>query len=199
VVVDTSWAEAVYGARCFMNESIQVFPIHRVGLGTDLHRLEPGQRLVLGHVPIDFDRGAAAHSDGDVVIHAIIDALAGAAGLPDIGEMFPDTDPAYAGADSGRLLAETVSRVAARGYAIVNVDATIHAQAPRLGPYKARMREELARLLNVSAEAVSIKAKTHEGIDGIGRGEAIGCTAVVGLRVSSAPGGASRVSGTSSS
>ncbi|HSW44613.1 MAG TPA: 2-C-methyl-D-erythritol 2,4-cyclodiphosphate synthase [Phycisphaerae bacterium] len=155
--------------------------VHRVGLGTDLHRLEPGRRLVLGHVPIEHDRGPAAHSDGDVVLHAIIDALAGAAGLPDIGESFPNTDPAYAGADSGMLLTETLRRVAQAGYAVVNVDATIHAQRPKLGPYKSAIRFEVARLLGLPVESVSIKAKTGEGVDAVGREEAIACTAVVGL------------------
>ncbi len=121
--------------------------IHRVGLGTDLHRLAAGRRLVLGHVTVPHDRGPAAHSDGDVVLHAIIDALAGAAGLPDIGEMFPDTEPAWRDADSAILLAETLRRVTEAGYAVVNVDATIHAQQPRLSPYKAAIRAEVARLM----------------------------------------------------
>ena len=160
------------------------FAIHRVGLGTDLHRLERDRPLILGNVPVEHDRGPVAHSDGDVVIHAVIDALAGAAGLPDIGEMFPDTDPAWAGADSGQLLVRVMSEVRARGYAVVNVDATIHAEAPRLGPYKMKIRRRLAELLAISVEAVSIKAKTNEGLDAVGRGEAIACTAVAGLRVS---------------
>lgn len=160
--------------------------IHRVGLGTDLHRLVAGRRLVLGNVPVAHDRGPQAHSDGDVVIHAIIDALAGAAGLPDIGQMFPDTDPAWAGADSGPLLTRTMAEVRARGYRIVNVDATVHAEAPRLGPYKLKIREALADLLAVPVEAVSVKAKTNEGLDAVGRGEAIACTAIVGLRAENA-------------
>jgi 2-C-methyl-D-erythritol 2,4-cyclodiphosphate synthase len=152
-----------------------------VGLGTDLHRLAEGRRLILGHVAIEYDRGPDAHSDGDVLLHALIDALAGAAGLPDIGEMFPDTDPAYRGADSGVLLAETLKRVERAGYAVVNVDATVHIQQPRLGSYKAAIRAEVARILGLPVEAVSIKAKTGEGVDAVGRREAIGCTAIVGL------------------
>ena len=152
-----------------------------MGLGTDLHRLGPGRPLVIGHVPIDYELGCIAHSDGDVLIHAIIDALAGAAGLPDIGEMFPDTDPAYKDADSSALLTETLSRVAAGGFAIVNVDATLHVQKPRLSPYKIAIRDEVARLCGLPPEAVSVKAKTNEGVDAVGRGEAIACTTIVGL------------------
>lgn len=155
--------------------------IHRVGIGTDLHRLSPGRKLVLGHVAIEHEAGPAAHSDGDVVLHAIIDAMAGAAGLPDIGELFPDSDPAYRGADSGRLLQQVCGLVNARGYALVNVDVTIHAQRPRLGPHKPALQAEIARLLGVSTEQVSIKAKTGEGVDAVGRGEAIACTAIAGL------------------
>lgn len=155
--------------------------IVRVGIGTDLHRLAGGRRLVLGHVAIEHTHGPVAHSDGDVVLHAIVDALAGAAGLPDIGEMFPDTDPAWRGADSGTLLTATLARVAERGYQVVNVDATIHAQRPKLGPHKAAIRAEVARLLAVPLDAVSIKAKTGEGVDAVGREEAIACTAIVGL------------------
>jgi 2-C-methyl-D-erythritol 2,4-cyclodiphosphate synthase len=156
--------------------------IDRVGIGTDLHRLEPGRRLILGHVTIDFDRGAVGHSDGDVLIHAIIDAMLGAAGLPDIGELFPDTDPAYKGIDSSKLLEQVLRQVADQGFAPVNVDATIHAEQPRLAPHKPAIRKEVAWLLNLPADSVSIKAKTNEGVDAVGRGEAIACTAVVGLR-----------------
>jgi 2-C-methyl-D-erythritol 2,4-cyclodiphosphate synthase len=156
--------------------------IDRVGIGTDLHRLAEGRRLILGHVPIEYDKGPVGHSDGDVVLHAIIDALAGAAGLPDIGEMFPDTDPAYKGVDSGELLTAALGRVAQAGYAVVNVDVTIHAERPKLSPHKAAIRTEVARLLNVATEAVSIKAKTNEGVDAVGRGEAIACTVIVGLK-----------------
>lgn len=156
--------------------------IDRVGIGTDLHRLEPGRTLVLGHVAVPFDKGPVGHSDGDVVLHALIDALAGAAGLPDIGEMFPDTDPAYKGIDSGKLLTAALDRVAAAGYAVVNVDVTVHAERPKLAPHKAAIRAEVARLLGLAVDAVSIKAKTNEGQDAVGRGEAIACTVVAGLR-----------------
>ena len=160
--------------------------IHRVGIGTDLHRLAPGRRLILGHVQIEHETGPVGHSDGDVVLHAVIDAMAGAAGLPDIGEMFPDTDPAYKGADSAGLLAEALRRVRERGYRIVNVDVTIHAERPKLKAHKAAIRAELARLLRIAEDAVGVKAKTNEGVDAVGRCEAIACTAIVGLAVLSA-------------
>lgn len=156
--------------------------IDRVGIGTDLHRLESGRPLVLGHVTIPYDKGPLGHSDGDVVLHAIIDAIAGAAGLPDIGEMFPDTDPTYRGVDSGKLLESALARATAGGYAVVNVDVTIHAERPKLAPHKAAIRAEIARLLSVAVGAVSIKAKTNEGVDAVGRGEAIAATVVAGLR-----------------
>lgn len=156
--------------------------IDRIGIGTDLHRLAPGRRLILGHVPVEHESGTLGHSDGDVILHAIVDAMAGAAGLPDIGEMFPDTDPAYCGADSAVFLEAVLRAVGERGYAVVNVDVTVHAERPKLSPHKAAIRAEVARLLGLPADAVSIKAKTNEGVDAVGRGEAIACTAVVGLR-----------------
>lgn len=155
--------------------------IHRVGIGTDLHRLGPGRPLILGHVAIEHEDGLLGHSDADVVLHALTDAVLGAAGLPDIGEQFPDTDPAYRGIDSAVLLERSLAAVGARGYAVVNVDVTIHAERPKLGRWKAQIRDELARLLGVRPEAVSVKAKTNEGMDAVGRGEAIACTAVAGL------------------
>ncbi|HOJ53365.1 MAG TPA: 2-C-methyl-D-erythritol 2,4-cyclodiphosphate synthase [Phycisphaerae bacterium] len=157
--------------------------IQRVGIGTDLHRLAPGRRLVLGHVVIPHDVGPVGHSDGDVVLHAIIDALAGAAALPDIGEMFPDHDPAYKDAASAVLLARALDTMTAAGYALANVDVTIHLERPKLRDYKQAIRQEVARLLGLDAEAVSIKAKTNEGVDAVGRGEAVACTAIVGLKL----------------
>ncbi len=156
--------------------------IDRVGVGTDLHRLAKGRALILGHVAIEYDKGPEGHSDGDVVLHAAIDALVGAAGLPDIGEMFPDTDPAFKGVDSGDLLTEALRRVREMGYEVVNLDVTIHVERPKLKAYKPAIRSEVARLLGVPSEAVSIKAKTNEGLDAVGRGEAIAATAVVGLK-----------------
>lgn len=155
--------------------------INRVGVGYDLHRLAPGRRLVLAHVPIDHDRGPVGHSDGDVVLHAVIDAICGAAGLPDVGELFPDTDPRFKDADSGRLLSDAVDLVRRAGYEPVNVDVIIHAERPKLSPHKATMRSELAALLGVDGGRVNIKAKTGEGLAPIGTGEAIACTVVAGL------------------
>ena len=155
--------------------------IHRVGIGTDLHRLVAGRRLILGHVPIASELGLAGHSDADVLLHAVTDALLGAAGLPDIGELFPDTDPRYKDVDSSVLLTAAVREVTAQGYALVNVDVTVHAERPRLRPHKAAIRGELASLLGLPVDAVNVKAKTNEGVDAVGRGEAIACTAVVGL------------------
>jgi 2-C-methyl-D-erythritol 2,4-cyclodiphosphate synthase len=151
----------------------------RVGLGNDLHRLTEGRRLILAGVDIPFDLGLAGHSDGDVVLHAVIDALLGAAGLGDIGEHFPDTDPAYKDADSGILLTEVLQKVKSRGFAPVNVDTTIIAEKPKLSEYKPAMCKRLARLLNLDEAAVSIKAKTNEGLGEIGAGQAIACQAVV--------------------
>jgi 2-C-methyl-D-erythritol 2,4-cyclodiphosphate synthase len=156
--------------------------IDRVGIGYDLHRLAAGRRLVLAHVLIEFDRGALAHSDGDVVLHAVTDAILGAAALPDIGEMFPDTDPRFKDADSGVLLTEALTAVRKAGYVPVNVDVVVHAERPKLSAYKQRMRAELASLLGIDAASVSIKAKTGEGLAPIGTGEAIACTVVVGVK-----------------
>jgi 2-C-methyl-D-erythritol 2,4-cyclodiphosphate synthase len=155
--------------------------IERVGIGTDLHRLVAGGPLRLGGVDLEFDRHLSGHSDGDVVLHAVTDAILGAAGLPDIGEQFPDTDARYKGCDSRTLLAAAIQKAAARGYAAVNLDVVIHAERPKLSPYKRVMAECVAGLIGVDAESVSIKAKTNEGLNAVGRGEAIACTCVVGL------------------
>jgi 2-C-methyl-D-erythritol 2,4-cyclodiphosphate synthase len=130
-------------------------------------------------VRIEHLRGLAGHSDADVVLHAVADALLGAAALGDIGEHFPDTDPRWAGLDSGRLLQDVVGRVAREGWCVVNCDLTVHAEEPKLGPHKTALRTNIARLLGVSPEAVNVKAKTGEGVGPIGRREAIGCEAVV--------------------
>ncbi|MCB9852111.1 MAG: 2-C-methyl-D-erythritol 2,4-cyclodiphosphate synthase [Phycisphaerales bacterium] len=156
--------------------------IHRIGIGTDLHRLEPGSGLRLGGVDVPHDKRLSGHSDGDIVCHALIDALCGAAGLPDIGEQFPDTDPQWRGVDSTKLLEKIVERVRDLGYAAVNVDIVIHAERPKLSPMKAAIAERLAELLGLDAECVSVKAKTNEGVDAVGRGDAMACTAIAGLR-----------------
>ncbi len=168
-----------------LNIPVGSSPIHRVGLGTDLHRLEPGDRLRLGGIDIPFDRRLCGHSDGDVVIHAVIDALLGAVGLPDIGERFPDSDPKYRGADSRTLLAQVVAEVEASGHVLANLDLVIEAERPKLSPHKERIRQSLAELLKASPDRIGVKAKSREGVDAVGRGEAIACTAVVGLTATS--------------
>lgn len=157
--------------------------IHRVGIGTDLHRLAPGGPLTLGGLKLPIDQHLVGHSDADLVLHAITDAVLGAAGLPDIGEHFPDTDPANSAADSTRFLTHALAAAAARGLAPVNVDVVIHAERPKLSPHKAAIRANIAALLGIPEERVAIKAKTNEGVDAIGRGEAMGCTCVVGMTI----------------
>lgn len=152
----------------------------RVGIGWDLHRLEAGRRLVIGGVSIPSSKGCVAHSDGDVLIHAIIDAMLGAAGMDDIGTLFPDSDPAYCGSDSAELLSQVVNAVASRGFHVCNLDTTVVLQSPKLGPYKTAIRQRLASLLGVEPSCVGVKAKTAEGILGeLGTGSAIMAQAVV--------------------
>ena len=145
----------------------------RIGLGFDVHRLEPGRRLVLGGVVVPFERGLAGHSDADALVHAVMDALLGAAGLPDIGRQFPDDDPRYAGADSCELLARVAGMLADAGLRVVNVDAVVACERPRLAPHIPAMRERLAGVLGLGADAVSVKATTTEGLGCTGRGEGI--------------------------
>ncbi len=154
----------------------------RVGSGHDTHRLAEGRPLILGGVRIDHPRGLLGHSDADVVLHAVTDALLGAAGLGDIGDAYPDTDPQWEYADSGRFLTETLARLNQRGWRPVNLDVTVFAERPKLGPVKAAIRDNLAALLGLPADAVNVKAKTGEAVGHIGRGEAIGCHAVVLIR-----------------
>jgi 2-C-methyl-D-erythritol 2,4-cyclodiphosphate synthase len=156
----------------------EVSALHRVGYGYDLHCTAPGRALMLGGVQVPHESGLRGHSDADVVLHAICDALLGAAALGDIGELFPDDDPRYKDADSRALLTEVIQRVGAAGFRCVNVDCVIHAQQPKLTPHKRRMRVSVADLLGLKIEAVSIKATTNEGLDAVGRGEAIACAAV---------------------
>ena len=151
----------------------------RVGLGHDLHRLAADRALILGGVRIDFERGLLGHSDADILLHAITDALLGAAGMGDIGDAFPDTDPAYAGIDSAILLRQTLDRVRGAGWRIVNLDCTIFAQRPKLSPHKPVIRQKVAELLGIPVEAVNVKAKTGERVGPIGREEAMAADAVV--------------------
>lgn len=151
----------------------------RVGLGHDTHRLGPNRALILGGVPIEFDRGLVGHSDADIVLHAVTDAILGAAGLGDIGDAFPDTDPAYAGIDSAILLESALNRVREAGWQPVNLDCTIFAQRPKLAPYKPAIRQRLAELVGLPVESVNVKAKTGEHVGPIGREEALSADAVV--------------------
>jgi 2-C-methyl-D-erythritol 2,4-cyclodiphosphate synthase len=151
----------------------------RVGIGHDTHRLVEGRPLILGGLPIEHSRGLAGHSDADVVLHALTDAVLGAAGLGDIGDAYPDTDPAYENRDSSFFLHDTLKRLQRKGLRLINVDIIIFAQEPKLGPIKAALRQKLAELLALDADAVNVKAKTGEKVGAIGRGEAIGCQAVV--------------------
>jgi 2-C-methyl-D-erythritol 2,4-cyclodiphosphate synthase len=149
----------------------------RIGQGYDIHALVPGRKLLIGGVDIAFDRGLLGHSDGDVLLHAMCDALLGAAGLGDIGGRFPDTDPSLRGADSATLLATIGHEVRARGFAILNIDSTIIAQAPRMAPHIPSMVANVARLLEVDASQINIKAKTNERLGFLGRGEGIAALA----------------------
>lgn len=157
-------------------------PMIRAGIGYDSHRFKKGRPLVLGGVEIPHSKGLDGHSDADAVLHAVTDALLGAAGLGDIGTHFPDSDPRYKGADSLKLLQHTRRLLGPRRRP-VNVDVTVLAEAPKLGPYKNRMRARIARVLGLSVEAVSVKAKTNEGMGFIGRGEGIAALAVASLEV----------------
>jgi 2-C-methyl-D-erythritol 2,4-cyclodiphosphate synthase len=150
----------------------------RIGHGFDVHPLVAGRRLVIGGVEIPFDRGLGGHSDADVLLHAVTDALLGAAGLGDIGRHFPDTDPAHRGADSRRLLREAMAKVRAAGFAVANVDATIIAEAPRMAPHIPAMVANLAADLGVGVAQVNVKAKTTERLGFTGRGEGIAAEAV---------------------
>lgn len=152
--------------------------MNRVGLGHDTHRLEPGRPLIIGGVSIPHDSGPVAHSDGDVLLHAITDAILGAAGRGDIGEWFPDSDPQFAGADSAILL-QRVWADLSRDWQIANVDCTVHAQRPKLSTFKRSMAERIAALLQIPVERVNVKAKTGERVGPVGREEAISADAVV--------------------
>jgi 2-C-methyl-D-erythritol 2,4-cyclodiphosphate synthase len=152
-----------------------------VGIGYDSHRLAGGRRLIIGGIEIPCERGLDGHSDADVLTHAVIDALLGAAGLGDIGELFPDTDERYRDADSIRLLETVVARLADAGLEIVNVDCTVVLEAPRLAPHRPAIRARLAGALGLAQERVGVKASTGEGIGFVGRGEGVAALAVAAL------------------
>ena len=153
----------------------------RVGIGYDVHQLAAGRQLILGGIYIPYEKGLLGHSDADVLLHAVSDALLGAAALGDIGQHFPDTDERFAGADSGELLANVVRMVRAKGFTIGNVDATIVAQAPKLQPYILDMRNNIAHILGIGEEDVSVKATTEERLGFTGLGEGMSAYAIVGI------------------
>ena len=151
----------------------------RIGHGYDVHRLVEGRKLILGGVDIPWEKGLLGHSDADVLVHAVMDALTGAARLGDIGKLFPDTDPAYAGISSLKLLSEVGRLLGKKGFAVVNIDATLLAQAPKVGPYKQRMAENIAAALGIGPERVNVKATTEEGLGFTGDGSGMAAHAVV--------------------
>ncbi len=146
---------------------------YRIGLGYDIHRLVRGRKLLLGGVEIPYAKGLLGHSDADVLLHAVCDALLGAAGEPDIGELFPDTDPEYRGVSSAVLLKTAVSRIKKKGFSVNNVDTVVVAEEPKIVPFKKDIRRSLAGILEVGEERVNIKAKTNEKLADVGRGKAI--------------------------
>lgn len=151
----------------------------RIGHGYDVHRLVEGRRLILGGVDIPWEKGLLGHSDADVLVHAIMDALTGAARLGDIGKLFPDTDPAYAGISSLKLLREVGRLLGEKGFEVVNIDATLLAQAPKVGPYRPQMAANVAEALGIDPEQVNIKATTEEGLGFTGDGSGMAAHAVV--------------------
>ena len=155
---------------------------YRIGIGTDIHRIVEGRRLMLGGVYIPYPAGLAGHSDGDVGLHAVIDALLGASGMGDIGTLFPDTDPQWKDADSKELLLIVKERLEEKKWEVINIDLIIHAEEPRLGQVKGQMKRAIASLLGIDFTAVNVKAKTNEGLGDIGAGQAIAATAIALLR-----------------
>ena len=160
------------------------FTLHpfRVGLGNDIHRLAPGRRLILGGVRVPFEKGPVGHSDGDALAHAVCDALLGAAALGDIGTHFPDSSPKWRGVSSLLFLRHTRKLLKDAGYEIVNIDATIGLERPKLAPHIPAMRVKVARALGIQPEQVSVKAKTGEGVDAVGQGDAIRADAMALIR-----------------
>jgi 2-C-methyl-D-erythritol 2,4-cyclodiphosphate synthase len=151
----------------------------RVGCGLDVHAFGPGDHLMLGGVRIAHTRGVVAHSDGDVLLHALCDALLGAAGLGDIGQHFPDSDPRWKGADSRQFVAAVLAKLRERQLAVVNADLTVVAQVPRIAPHRAAIRREVAGLLGLAEDCVNVKATTTEGLGFLGRAEGVAAQAVV--------------------
>jgi len=155
---------------------------YRTGIGTDIHRLVEGRLLKLGGITVPYEKGLLAYSDGDVVLHAMIDAIAGAAGLGDIGMLFPDSDPQFKDIDSKELVLKVKDFLAAKNWEVVNIDIIVNAEEPKLGPYKMQMKRCIASLLGIDFLNVNVKAKTNEGLGEIGTGLAISAIATVLLR-----------------
>jgi 2-C-methyl-D-erythritol 2,4-cyclodiphosphate synthase len=156
-----------------------MLPPLRIGIGHDTHRLGPGRPFIVGGLVIPFDKGPIGHSDGDVLLHALTDALLGALALGDIGDWFPNTDPRWAGADSMQFVVEALRVVTEKGWSVVNVDAIIHAERPKLGPHKREIASRVAEILGIPADRVSVKAKSGEGVGPVGLGEALQAEVVV--------------------
>jgi len=151
----------------------------RIGIGSDLHKLGPGTHLIVGGISIPYSKSAMGHSDADVLIHSLIDALLGAACLGDIGRLFPDSDPKYSDVESATLLGETMKLISHARWELVNIDATLKLEQPKIGPYNRLIRESLANITEIDIDHISIKAKTGEGIGEIGLGNALGCECAV--------------------
>ena len=158
---------------------MKILPSFRIGQGYDCHALVPGRSLIIGGVKIPHRAGLLGHSDADVLLHAIIDALLGATGRGDIGEWFPNTSPTWKGADSTMLLKAVVDTLYAEHWSLINLDCTIHAEQPRMGSWKPQIRQRLAELLSVSIEQINVKAKSGEKVGPVGRGESLSADAVV--------------------
>lgn len=155
---------------------------YRTGIGTDIHRLVPDRKLMLAGVEVPYGRGLLGHSDGDVVIHAVIDALLGAMVMGDIGTLFPDDDPQWKGADSSDLLHIVGQYLGDKKWEVVNIDVIVHAEEPKLTPHKGQMKRSIASVLVMDFNDVNVKAKTNEGLDAVGNGQAISATAIALLR-----------------
>ncbi|KAI7743089.1 hypothetical protein M8C21_013583 [Ambrosia artemisiifolia] len=178
-VVVTAAANAVEVEKSTVSKTPSKVLPFRVGHGFDLHRLEPGYPLIIGGINIPHDRGCEAHSDGDVLLHCVVDAILGALGLPDIGQIFPDSDPKWKGAASSVFIKEAVRLMDDAGYELGNLDATLILQRPKLSPHKEAIRDNLSLLLGADPSVVNLKAKTHEKVDSLGENRSIAAHTVV--------------------
>ncbi|KAG2302881.1 hypothetical protein Bca4012_061211 [Brassica carinata] len=177
-VISASSASSAVEVNEPVKKSVRTLPF-RVGHGFDLHRLEPGYPLIIGGIDIPHDRGCEAHSDGDVLLHCVVDAILGALGLPDIGQIFPDSDPKWKGAASSVFIQEAVRLMDEAGYEIGNLDATLILQRPKISPHKETIRSNLSKLLGADPSVVNLKAKTHEKVDSLGENRSIAAHTVI--------------------